>query len=187
MMDAKGNPMVTKTKSPTTKPPAAAKRAAARKPAAPDAAAPAVGSDASGPAKPNLLRAGLKALGNVRDDVVQHQSRVFEAILGIEPAQAWQGLVKRDNGAAKAAQEAFGLRKFEAVFDQRVVSALERMGMPAIEVLKALAEQVAAMSDEIATLKDEVATLRDEGATLRDAAAPRRTEPRPPKAAARKR
>jgi Poly(hydroxyalcanoate) granule associated protein (phasin) len=177
MMAAEESTMVTKTKSPATKPAAAAKRGAARKPAA---EAPAVESDTSEPAKPNLLRAGLKALGNVRDDVVQHQSRVFEAILGIEPAQAWQGLVKRDNGAAKAAQEAFGLRKFEAVFDQRVVSALERMGMPAIDALKALAEQVAAMSDEVAALKDEVATLRDEAAL-------RRTEPRPPKAAARKR
>ena len=32
---------------------------------------------ASEPVQPNLLRAGLKALGNARDEVVQRQSRVF--------------------------------------------------------------------------------------------------------------
>src|SRR6185369_12119429 len=31
-----------------------------------------------------LLRAGLKALGEVRDDVVVRQSRIFEALLGID-------------------------------------------------------------------------------------------------------
>lgn len=104
-------------------------------------------------AKSNPLRAGLKALGKVRDDVVQHQSRVFEAILGIEPGAGWSGLVKRDAAAAKLAQEALGLRKFEAVFDQRVASALERMGMPNIEALQALGDEVAALRAEVAALK----------------------------------
>ncbi|MEP7101814.1 MAG: phasin family protein [Burkholderiales bacterium] len=128
--------MVTKTK-----------RTAAPKPAA---EAPATQVEAE---KSNPLRAGLKALGKVRDDVVQHQSRVFEAILGIEPGAGWSGLVKRDAGAAKLAQEALGLRKFEAVFDQRVASALERMGMPSIEALQALGDEIAALRAEVAALK----------------------------------
>lgn len=103
--------------------------------------------------KSNRLRAGLKALGKVRDDVVQHQSRVFEAILGIEPGAGWSGLVKRDAAATKLAQEALGLRKFEAVFDQRVASALERMGMPEIEALQKLGDEVAALRAEVAALQ----------------------------------
>ena len=103
--------------------------------------------------KPNLLRAGLKALGNVRDDVVQHQSRVFEAILGIEPGAGWGGLVKRDAPATKLAQEALGLRKFEAVFDQRVASALERLGLPSPADWQALQSEVVALRAEVAALR----------------------------------
>ena len=112
-----------------------------------------VGPGRQAVAKPNLLQAGLKALGTVRDDVVQHQSRVFEAILGVDPAQAWAGLVKHDAVAAKAAQEAFGLRKFEAVFDLRVLNALERMGMPSPEQIRSLREEVAALKSELHALK----------------------------------
>ena len=101
----------------------------------------------------NPLRAGLKVLGKVRDDVVQHQSRVFEAILGIEPGAGWSGLVKRDAGSARSAQEALGLRKFEAVFDQRVASALERLGMPSLEALQGLGDELAALRAEVAALK----------------------------------
>jgi hypothetical protein len=36
-----------------------------------------------------------------RRAVVQHQSRMFEAILGVDPTQVWAGLVKRDALAAK--------------------------------------------------------------------------------------
>ena len=134
--------MVTKTKAPVPR----------RKPAV-KVAAPAAVEPQPDLAKPNPLRAGLKALGKVRDDVVQHQSRVFEAILGIEPGTGWGGLVKRDAPGAKVAQEALGLRKFEAVFDQRVASALERMGMPSMEALQA-------MRDELDTLRAEVAALK---------------------------
>ena len=129
--------MVTKTKRSVPR-----KRAAAESAAVEPAAA-----------KASPLRAGLKALGKVRDDVVQHQSRVFEAILGIEPGAGWSGLVKRDTAAAKLAQEALGLRKFEAVFDQRVASALERMGMPTIEALQALGDEVAALRADVAALR----------------------------------
>ena len=102
-------------------------------------------------AKPNLLHAGLKALGSVRDDVVQHQSRVFEAILGIDPNQAWPALGCA--AAGKAAQEAFGLRKFEAVFDQRVAHAMERMGMPSAQALAALVNQVTELNETLRRLE----------------------------------
>ncbi|WP_372525965.1 phasin family protein [Piscinibacter sp.] len=148
--------MVTKTKRATAKPAASIKRGSARAPVrkrgAVRAEAP-ITESVTEAAQPNLLRAGLKALGNARDEVVQRQSRVFEAILGVEPGQGWSGLVKRDVAAKKAAQEAFGLRKFEAVFDQRVVQALERMGMPSIEALQALTEDVAALKAELRGLK----------------------------------
>ena len=133
--------MVTKTKRPATRP------AAPIKPEVAPAEAPA-SEAATEPTKPNLLRAGLKALGNVRDDVVQHQSRVFEAILGIDPGKGWAGLGKRDAG-----EEALGLRKFEAVFDQRVAHALERMGMPSGAALQALSDEVAALKAELRSLK----------------------------------
>jgi hypothetical protein len=147
--------MVTKTKHPA-KPVAPIKRGRARAPAAKSGAARAeapIIESVTEAAQPNLLRAGLKALGNARDEVVQRQSRVFEVILGIEPGQGWSGLVKRDAAIKKAAQEAFGLRKFEAVFDERVAHALERMGMPSIEALQALTDEVAALKAELRSLK----------------------------------
>ncbi|MEP6874913.1 MAG: phasin family protein [Burkholderiales bacterium] len=133
--------MVTKVKAP------AAKRAAPRKRAA--AAEPVVQAPPEA-AKPNLIRAGLQALDKARQDVAERQSRVFEAILGFEPAQ---GLAAREGAAAKLAAEAFGLRKFEAVFDQRVAHALERMGVPSAEALKALIDEVAALKEEVRSLK----------------------------------
>lgn len=141
--------MVTKAKASTP----AAKRAAPRKRATPAAdpvaeATPTI--DATKPA--NLLRAGLQALDKARQDVAERQSRVFEAILGFEPAQS---LASRESAAAKLAAEAFGLRKFEAVFDQRVAHALERMGMPPADALKALLDEVAALRAEVAALKGD--------------------------------
>ena len=129
--------MVTKSKAP------AAKRSPARRRAVPAATTPE-------PAKPNLIRAGLQALDKARQDVAQRQSRVFEAILGLEPAQS---LGAREGTAAKLAAEAFGLRKFEAVFDQRVAHALERMGVPSADALKALVDEVAALKEEVRSLK----------------------------------
>ncbi|HEY2929834.1 phasin family protein [Piscinibacter sp.] len=143
--------MVTKTKHPA-KSAAPTKRGSARAPVRKRGAAPAeapIAKSAAEAAQPNLLRAGLKALGNARDEVVQRQSRVFEAILGIDPGPGSSGL----DAARKAAQEAFGLRKFEAVFDQRVLQALERMGMPSIQALQALTEEVAALKAELRSLK----------------------------------
>ena len=134
--------MVTKTKAP------AARRSASRKRVT--AAAEPVAQTTPEPGKPNLIRAGLQALDKARNDVAQRQSRVFEAILGLEPAQ---GLGAREGTAAKLAAEAFGLRKFEAVFDQRVAHALERMGVPSVDALKALLDEVAALKEEVRSLK----------------------------------
>ncbi len=117
-------------------------------------AAPAATKTAEG-----LLRAGLKALGNVRDDVVKRQHNVIEGLLGIhhktDPPRTFPGL------------DAFGIRKFEDVFDQRVATALQRLGMPTAE--------------EIRSLRDEVMQLREQLANGSVAAAP------PPAAAKRKR
>lgn len=145
--------MATKTNRVAAKPAAPSRRGSVRAPvrkrgAVPDEAP--VTASVTEAAQPNLLRAGLKALGNARDEVVQRQSRVFEVLLGVEPGQARSGL---DAAAKKAAQEAFGLRKFEAVFDRRVVQALQRMGMPSIEALQALTEEVAALKAELRSLK----------------------------------
>ena len=134
--------MVTKTKAPTAKRSAPRKRVAAVDEPMPDAAVE--------PARPSLIRAGLQALDKARQDVAERQSRVFEAILGFEPAQ---GLAAREGAAAKLAAEAFGLRKFEAVFDQRVAHALERMGIPSAEALQALVDEVAALKEEVRSLK----------------------------------
>lgn len=148
--------MVSKTKGLVAPSAASAKRGSVRAPAgkrgAAQADAPSTASVIEA-APPNLLRAGLKALGNARDKVVQGQGRVFEVILGVEPGPAASGPAHRDSGVSKVAQEAFGLRKFEAVFDQRVVQALERMGMPSIEVLQALTDEVAALKAELSSLK----------------------------------
>jgi len=148
--------MVTKAKAPAPAP--TAKRAAPRKRPAP-AAEPV--AEATQPpieaAKTNLLRAGLQALDKARQDVAERQSRVFEAILGFEPAQ---NLASRENAAAKLAAEAFGLRKFEAVFDQRVAHALERMGVPSVDALKALVDEVAALKAEVASLQSELRNLK---------------------------
>jgi uncharacterized small protein (DUF1192 family) len=86
---------------------------------------------------------------------VQRQSRVFEVLLGVESSPG-RGL----DAAAKAAQEALGLRRFEAVFDQRVLQALERMGMPSVQALQALTEEVAALTQEVAALKAELRSLK---------------------------
>ncbi|MET0544178.1 MAG: phasin family protein [Variovorax sp.] len=82
----------------------------------------AVAPDSKGEA---LLRAGLKALGEVRDGVVQRQ-RVVETLIG----------------------DSLGFRKLEDVFDQRIAAALERLGMPSAAELAALREQVRVLAEE---------------------------------------
>lgn len=132
-------------KAPTAKKAAAHRKAA---PAAKKAAAAAAPGKAEG-----LLRAGLKALDNVRNDVAKRQANVIEGLLGI-------GQGKVDAAAAKAALtrgfpslDSFGIRKFEDVFDQRVATALQRLGMPSVEEVQALREEVAQLRERLAQLE----------------------------------
>jgi len=103
-------------------------------------AAPAVAPEPTpGKKAEGLLRAGLKALGNVRDDVVKRQTHVIESLLGVKVNDAAAG---------------FGFKKFEDVFDQRVATALERLG------LMAGAQEIAALRDEVRQLREELAALQ---------------------------
>ncbi|WP_076998022.1 phasin family protein [Variovorax sp. KK3] len=114
-----------KKAAPTKKAAAAKKAAPARKASAADTKAGSQG----------LLRAGLKALGQVRDDVVKRQTNVIESLLGI-------GQPKTDAPARGFGLESFGIRKFEDVFDQRVATALQRLGMPTAQEIQELREQM---------------------------------------------
>jgi hypothetical protein len=150
---ARKAPAAKKKAAPRKASPAAAKKAAAAAPAA---------SAASGKAE-GLLRAGLKALDNVRNDVAKRQANVIEGLLGI-------GQGKVDAAAAKAALtrgfpslDSFGIRKFEDVFDQRVATALQRLGMPG-------AEEVQALRDEVAQLRERLAKLENPDAGPRSSA-----------------
>jgi hypothetical protein len=112
-----------------------------------------------------LLRAGLKALGNVRDDVAKRQANVIEGLLGIG-----QGKLDATAGAAKApltrgfpSLDSFGLRKFEDVFDQRVATALERLGMPSAQEVQALRAEVARLRERLAELEPKNASPRGSG------------------------
>ena len=109
-----------------------AKKAAPRKKAAP--AKKAVAPDPKAGAQ-GLLRAGLKALGNVRDDVVKRQTNVIESLLGMSQP-------KGDAPQRGFGLESFGIRKFEDVFDQRVATAMQRLGMPTAQEIQELREQM---------------------------------------------
>ncbi|MEB0057883.1 phasin family protein [Variovorax sp. LG9.2] len=90
-----------------------------------------------------MLRAGLKALGNVRDDVVKRQTNVIEGLLGIQP--------KSDAvpGRGFPSLDSFGIRKFEDVFDQRVATALQRLGMPTLQEVQALRDEVRELREQL--------------------------------------
>jgi len=118
------------------------------RPSAKSAAAPAPAPPAGG-AK-GLLRAGLKALGDVRDDVVLRQSRVFEALLGIDTSHAVIDSVSKQSQLLGAeGRESLGLHKFEAIFDQRVARSLERLGVPSPEALANLVRQLEAINQHL--------------------------------------
>ncbi len=127
--------------APVKKAASAKKRAAARKPAA--TTAPAASKVASPGKAEVLLRAGLKALGNVRDDVVKRQTNVIEGLLGIQP--------KGDAAPVRGfpSLDSFGIRKFEDVFDQRVATALQRLGMPTLHEVQALRDEVRELREQL--------------------------------------
>lgn len=129
--------------------------------------------EAVGGAK-GLLRAGLKALGDVRDDVVLRQSRVFEALLGIDASHAVINGVEKLGAESR---EALGLHKFEAVFDQRVARSLERLGVPSPEALANLVRQLEAINQHLQRIEAPSATTVP-AAPAKKKRAPRRSTPK---------
>jgi hypothetical protein len=87
-----------------------------------------------------LIRAGLKALGEVGGDMRARQARIFELLLGIGQSPIW-------NAKARLPQAPDPFGKFEAVFDQRVASSLQRLGMPSPQELKELSDQVKLLTE----------------------------------------
>lgn len=153
-----------KKASAATKVPAARKTAAAAKKKSAAVTPKALPAQKAGGAE-GLLRAGLKALGNVRDDVAKRQANVIEGLLGIG-----QGKFDATAGATKApltrgfpSLDSFGLRKFEDVFDQRVATALERLGMPSAQEVQALRAEVARLRERLAELEPKNASPRGSG------------------------
>jgi hypothetical protein len=127
----------------------AAKKAASRPPRKPAAAPAAAPPAAVGGAK-GLLRAGLKALNDARDEVITRQSRVFEALLGIDTSQSSSDRSAREWKLLNAAEsDAAGMQKFEEIFDQRVARSLERLGMPSPQALAALCQQLEAINEHL--------------------------------------
>lgn len=144
-----------KKATPARKTPAAVKKtagSATRRRAAAGAQAAAKGHAAEG-----LLRAGLKALDNVRNDVAKRQAsvtNVIEGLLGIggragEDATGARPVLARGFPGL----DSFGVRKFEDVFDQRVATALQRLGMPTAEEMQALQAQIAALAERLDRLE----------------------------------
>ena len=134
-------------KTPVPRKAAPARKAAAKKvqkapPAAPDAK----------PGAQGLLRAGLKALDNVRNDVAKRQANVIESLLGIAPARP-DADGKKPAGRGFPGLDSFGIRKFEDVFDQRVATAMQRLGMPSAQEIQELREEIRQLREQLARLE----------------------------------
>lgn len=137
---------VTAKKGAPRKKPAAKNAALVDSTAAPQTEETSQASQAGQAGAKGLLRAGLKALGTVRDDVVKHQTNVIESLLGIG---------KTDAAGGKSAPprfpglDTFGIRKFEDVFDQRVATSLQRLGMPSAQEFQELREQLRLLLEHV--------------------------------------
>ncbi|GAA4357497.1 hypothetical protein GCM10023165_51460 [Variovorax defluvii] len=137
---AAGSKTATARKAPAAKKTQAPPRK--RAPAKKKATATKAGERAQKAGSQGLLRAGLKALGQVRDDVVKRQTHVIENLLGI-------GQAKGDAPPRGFGLESFGIRKFEDVFDQRVATALQRLGMPTAQEIQELREQMRVLLEHL--------------------------------------
>ena len=142
-MASKSDNKVSKPVTTSTAGPAAKARSKAKAPASPPPAEAEKHAGAKG-----LLRAGLKALNDVRDDVVTRQSRVFEALLGIDTSHAASERSARDWKLLNPGG-ADGMQKFEEIFDQRVARSLERLGMPSPQALATLVQQLEAINEHL--------------------------------------
>ena len=131
------------------KPPVPRKKVAAKAPAKAPSTAP-MPTPAS--AK-SLLHAGLKALGSVRDDVVMRQNNVIDSLLGMAPGKSGKADPKGVLPRGLKALDPFGIRKFEDVFDQRVATSLQHLGLPSAEEFKALQEEVKRLRAQLEALQ----------------------------------
>lgn len=105
----------------------------------------------------SLLQAGLKALGGVREDVLERRSRVFSALLGKDAPSSVEPPAP----------------PLDDVFDARVARTLEQLGYPSARTLQDLfarMEHVIGLLEEAA--RRSVATA--EPAPPAPAAAPRK-------------
>jgi len=93
----------------------------------------------------------------VRDDVITRQSRVFEALLGIDTSQAARTAKERK---LQSEADSAGVQKFEEVFDQRVARALERLGMPSPQALAGLVQQLEAINDHLKRIESPPAAKK---------------------------
>lgn len=157
-------------------PPAQSSRARAAPSAAAEPLPPCAPTAEESAKAESFWRAGLRALDNVRHDVQRRQASVIETLLGIPPTAA-AGAESRLGLPALPGLDAFGLRKFEDVFDQRVAAALERLGMPTREEMRALHDKL----DRVLAQLERLGAAAEAEAAAPTAApvrpAPRRAKP----------
>ena len=136
-----------KSASATPKP-----RKAVSKLESPSDAHASVGPSEAPRASKNILTAGIKALANAHGEAVARQSRVFESLLGLgqkrEPDRT-----PGEKPSSVGALDPFGFKKFEDVFDQRVLRTLQRLGVPSAEAFAALTAELERLREELAHLK----------------------------------
>jgi hypothetical protein len=110
-----------------------------------------------------LLRAGLKALDTVRSDVAKRQVNLIEGLLGIGQGKVGGDGAKGALTRGFASLDTFGIRKFEDVFDQRVATALQRLGVPSAQEVQALREEVVQLRERLAQCESRNAGSRAVG------------------------
>ena len=115
--------------------------------------APASAGPAEAPrASKNILTAGIKALANAHGEVVARQSRVFESLLGLGQKRGSDRTLGETPSPA-GALDPFGFKKFEDVFDQRVLRTMQRLGVPSAQAFADLTAEVGRLREELAHLK----------------------------------
>ena len=127
-------------------------RAPARK--SPKAPAPPPEQEVEGS---SLWQAGLRALKTAKQDAERRHASVVETLLGLSPGGATPNAAPRPPFVGL---DAFGLRKFEDVFDQRVAAALDRLGAPTREEVASLREQLDRLSEQLARWEAQAAPER---------------------------
>jgi len=114
--------------APARKP--ARSRAAAASPAAAPIAVPAHPPKASESGAASVLEAGIKALTLAKERTTSGAGNVVASLM-----------------------DPFGFRKLEEVFDQRVASALERLGVPSARSLADLVERMEKLCERVEQLE----------------------------------